>query len=201
MNIRRCVFVSILVSTSFCSLSTCLDSIANSYLIASSSLSPNGILVYQLLMWFTCLFLILCSSVKLKQQQQKQQQFWNAFQRALCFLGPSSITATTKSLSVLKNKNKNRSGKCYLAYLYIGPISMAFQDLNNAWSPSLPILINYSFTNIYWAYLLCVKDYIRYEPYNREQWALYLESVSTTFLIWSMLLEKKALYSLKKIYL
>lgn len=57
----------------------------------------------------------------------------------------------------------------YSAYLYIGPVSMALPGLNNAWSSSLPILINYAFTNVYWASLLCVKHYMRYEPYKREQ--------------------------------
>lgn len=49
------------------------------------------------------------------------------------------------SLCVLKKSLEN----IYSAYLYIGPISMAFPGLNNAWGSSLPILINYSFTSVY----------------------------------------------------
>lgn len=101
------------------------------------------------------------------------------------------------SLSILKQTGL---GNICSAYLHIGTVSMAFQDLNNAKSPSLPILINYSFTNIYLAALLCVKYCLRYEPHNREQWSLSLKSMSTKIFKLSNAIRKEGSTPIKHIY-
>lgn len=97
----------------------------------------------------TCVYLFVFIFILVLQKAKKKKKKAECILEGSVLPWDNPVSQQSLRLSVQKKKKKRGLENIYSAYLQIEPVSMAFPDLNNAWSPSLPILINYSFTNIF----------------------------------------------------